>query len=70
MYLSGDIPAVRIVAETRMLEGMLSFRAVDEGLRRLIEVDSIFPDDLGVGRFLGKHLIGGVELWRSQDVTL
>jgi len=66
---SGVISAVNVTAETGVLEGVFSFRGVDVGLRRSIEVDSLSFDDLGVGRWAREDLIGGVEFERSQFTT-
>jgi len=66
----GVILAVCIMTEAGMLEGMFTFGAMDEGLRRPIKTDGMSLDDLGVGGLSRKSLIGGVESRRSQDAIL
>jgi len=63
------VSAVDVPAETGVLEDVFSFRGVDVGLRRSIEVDSLSFDDLGVGRWVREDLIGGIEFERSQFTT-
>ena len=65
----GVISAVDVTTETGVLEDVFSFRGVDVGLRRSIEVDSLSFDDLGVGRWVREDLIGGIEFERSQFTT-
>jgi len=66
---SGVISAVDVAAETGVLEGVLSFRGMDVGLRRLIEADGLSFDDFGVGRWAREDLIGEIEFERSQFTT-
>jgi len=61
--------AVEVVAEARMLEGVLSFRVVDKGLRRPIEMDSVSLNNFSIGGLSSVCLVGSVEPWRSQDAT-
>jgi len=62
--------AVCVVTEARVLEGVFAFGAMDKGLRRLIEVDSVSLDNFSIGGFLSERPVRGVELWRSQDTAL
>jgi len=65
----GVVFTVGVVAEARVLKGVLAFRAMDVGLGRLIETDGLSVDNFGIGWWAREGLIGEAELWRSQVTT-
>jgi len=64
----GMILAVSIMTEAGMLESVLAFRRMDVEVGGAVKADGLSFDDFSISRLLGEHLIGGVELRRSQVV--
>jgi len=56
--------AVDVATEAGVLESVFSFGGMDVGLGRSIEADGLSFDNLGVSRWTGAGLIGGVECER------